>query len=137
MMEVFIKSNPNTPTGYELVDGDVTTPITKSGIEKKTGILWLSLPTNSTGRTLANEAKVRAANGKYILTPKADRSNTTTISTKKSNIEEDAAKYLTEDEVSTLKKLLAKIEKGKMKAKLMAELEALNEELKKYEEDDE
>jgi hypothetical protein len=129
MMEVFIKSNPNTPTGYELVDGDVTTPITKSVVEKKTGILWLSLPTNSTGRTLANEAKVRAANGKYILTPKADRSNSTmtTTTTKKSTIEEDAKAYLSEDEYETFKKLIGKIEYNRQVKALEAQIKALEE----------
>lgn len=63
-MKVFIRKNATLDLGYEVVtidDNNVEIscqPIVKSGIEKKTGILWYTLPENASNRKLINAAKI-------------------------------------------------------------------------------
>lgn len=136
MMEVSIKRNTTTPTGYELVDNGVSTPIVKSVVEKKTGITWLVLPKNSTGRTLANAHKVAQADGDYELKPKTERTKSTDkVSTPKVNrLNDDAKTYLSDDEYEMFTKLINKIEFNRQVKVLndqIAQLEAKKAEMMK------
>lgn len=125
MAKVFVKSNPSTPTGYELVDGNVTTPIVKIVDDGKT----LVLPVNSSNRKYWSIEKVK--NGEVELTYKETRtlgpkSNAPTTP-KVNRLDVDAKAYLSEDEYKTFQKLMAKIEYNRQVKALEAEIKALEE----------
>lgn len=123
-MEVSIKRNPTTPTGYELVDNGVTTPITKIVDDGKT----LVLPSNSSNRKYWSIEKVNK--GEVELTYKETRTlehKTNKVSTPKVNrMSDDAKMYLSEEEYETFSKLLKKIEFNK-------EVKLLNEQIAQLE----
>lgn len=126
MVKVFIKSNPKTPTGYELVDGDVITPIVKIVDDGKT----LALPTNSSNRKYWSIDKVKK--GEVELSFKETRTlgtkaNEPTPTPKVNRLEEDAKAYLSEDEYETFKKLIGKIEYNRQVKSLEAQIKALEE----------
>ena len=123
-MEVSIKRNPTAPTGYELVDNGVTTPITKIVDDGKT----LVLPPNSSNRKYWSIEKVNK--GEVELTYKETRTlehKTDKVSTPKVNrLNDDAKTYLTDEEYETFSKLLRKIEFNK-------EVKLLNEQIAQLE----
>ena len=125
-MKVLVTKSVSSSTGFELKvvrDNGVEEifPITKSCVEKKTGITWLNLPENPTGRKLFNVDKMDGLESveiteKAIRVSSVEKSSSVKIPT---NIE----RYLTEEEFATYKSLMAKVEKEMAKEKLRKEIE--------------
>lgn len=139
MMKVFIKRNPQSKHGLDLVEMNDDVIVKTIELTSKTTDGYIHIPKEYWEKFNRRLVKIANIGESYELTwyDRAQRqsSEQTTTPTTKSNIEEDATEYLTEDEASTFKKLLAKIEKAKMRAKLEAEIAKLEELKKQYEEE--
>lgn len=122
-MKTVITRNYNTRTGLELrvigENGHEVYPLEKTMFEGKTGINWVVLPENPSGRKLFNPGKMEGLD-EFDLTTKTPRA---TGESGKSSKFDDLLQFLTEDERTTVEALLKKAEYRKTveKARLAAQ----------------
>lgn len=128
-MKTFITTSTTSATGYELRiardNGTVDVlPIDKTALEKKTGINWLVLPENPCNRKLLNPAKMEGKTELELTYKEAKtfgpRTNTqATPKAPTTGLEE----YLQGADKEAYLALVAKANKNREKAKLLAQID--------------